>query len=125
MVGAYCSIMSRALPPLRTEPPAFLLLPMTIISGAASLFLYPVLCRQRGRSIRAFTLYVGFVLTTLVYGIYLWIFIPDGTAWLIVLSLLAGHLYGLPLFFALLVTHLLMAPLVFPRAGGSDQGRWT
>jgi len=105
MVGVYCYAMSRILPPLRDEPSTFLLLPMTVISGLVSLLIYGVLSRQRLRSTQALTLYVGFLLSLIAYGAYLWVFIPDGTAWLIILALVAGHLYGLPAFLAVLITH--------------------
>ena len=121
IVGVYCYAMGRALPPLRTEPLTFLLLPMMVISGVVSLFLYPVLCRRRQRSSQALALYIGFVLSTVIYGGYLWVFIPDGTAWVILLALVAGHVYGLPLFLAVLLTYLLLGRLADPRGAFHDE----
>src|SRR5262245_19101618 len=36
IVGVYCVLAARLLPPLRNEPPSFLLLPVTIIAGMAA-----------------------------------------------------------------------------------------
>lgn len=109
MVGAYIHFAVRALPVLQSEPPAFLLQPMMAITGVVSLAIFPVLTGLRRRWSRAVALYVGFLLTTVAYGCYLWAVLPDGTPWAILLGLLAGHLYGFPLFLAILVTHLWLA----------------
>lgn len=119
MVGVYCYLLGRALPPLRSEPVTFLLLPMTASSALVSLTLHPVLQRQHRRASQAVTLYAGFVLCVIVYGCYLWLAIPDGTPWLILLAVVAGHLYGLPLYGAVLVTYLLLDHR--PQAGNGPQ----
>ena len=108
VVGVYCYAMSYMLPPLRDEPSTFLVIPMAVISGLVSLLIYGLLSRQHLRSTQTLTLYVGFLLSVIFYGVYLWVFIPDGTAWLITLALVAGHLYGLPAFLAVLMTHRLL-----------------
>ena len=107
IVSVYCWLASRLLPPLRNEPASLLLLPMTAISGAMAALFYPVL-HQRSRSGRILGMYFGFVVSLIVYGVYLWWFIPHGSAGLIVLALLAGHMYGLPAFLAVLLASLLM-----------------
>jgi hypothetical protein len=96
VVSVYGFVIGRALPPLRNEPASFLLLPVSAICGIAASVLYPVLLHQRSRVRRVLWMYVGFLLVLVVYGLYLWRVIPDGTAGLIVLALVAGHLYGLP-----------------------------
>ena len=115
MVGIYCHFGTQALPPLRSEPPSFLLIPMTVISGTVSVLVFPALCGMAGRSSRILVLYGGFLVTLVAYGLYLWVVVPDGTPWLILMALLAGHLYGIPLFFAILVTQrFLLSPLLAP-----------
>jgi hypothetical protein len=121
MVGVYCYAAGRALPPLRNEPAGFLLLPMTVISGLVSLLLYPVLRRQRERSSRALALYVGFIVATVVYGGYLWVFIPDGSIGLVALAIIAGHLYGFPLLLAVMAASLLMNRVLFGGEAGQSQ----
>jgi hypothetical protein len=116
MVGLYCYAMGRALPPLRNEPVTLLLLPMMVIAGVIALFLHPVLCCQPERSRQIHAFYIGFIMSIVIYGGYLWIFIPDGTMGLIILALVAGHLYGMPLFLAIVVVHLIMNRLVSPPA---------
>jgi hypothetical protein len=108
VVGVYCYAMSHILPPLRDEPSRFLVIPMTVISGLVSLSIYGLLSRQHQRSTQTFTLYVAFLLSAIVYGVYLWAVIPDGTAGLIILALVAAHLYGLPAFLVVLMTHRLL-----------------
>jgi hypothetical protein len=107
IVSIYCWLGSRLLPPLRNEPESLLVIPMTVISGAMASLFYPVL-HQRNRLGRILGMYFGFVLSLVVYGIYLWWFIPHGSAGLIVLALLAGHMYGLPALLAVLLASLLM-----------------
>ena len=72
----------------------------TVLSGAAS----------SAESIGSHSGDVSWVccLARRVWGIYLWWFIPYGSAGLIVLALLAGHMYGLPAFLAVLLASLLM-----------------
>ena len=116
LVALYCLAAGRALPPLRNEPATLLLVPMTVISGVVAALLYPWVRRQRQRSGRVAALYLGFALSTAIYGGYLWARVPDGTAWLILLAVLTGHMYGLPLFLALVAVHLAMARWILPLA---------
>ena len=116
IVGSYCWLTGRVLPPLRDEPLSFLLLPMTVISAALASLVYPVLHRQRSRSARIPYLYFAFLISLILYGLYLWHVIPDGTAGMIVLSLLAGHLYGLPPFLTVLLASSVMDHLLFGRS---------
>ncbi len=114
VVGGYCHVASRGLVPLRNEPPEFLVLPMSAISGLVSLLIYPHLRDQRDRSSRVRTLYLGFVLSMAIYGSYLWVMVSDGGPGLVVLALLAGHLYGGPLFLALVLAFVSLERSVFP-----------
>src|SRR5437773_945686 len=102
IVSFYLLLAGRLLPPLRNEPESLLLLPMTVISGVMASLFYPVLHHQRSRSRLILGMYFAFVLSLILYGLYLWWFIPGGTAGLIALALVAGHMYGLPAFLALL-----------------------
>jgi apolipoprotein N-acyltransferase len=106
--------MGRVLPPLRNEPTSFLLLPMPAISGVVAALLYPVLLHQRSRASRVLWLYVGFLVVLVLYGLYLWWMIPDGTVGLIVPALLAGHLYGLPALLTFLLASSVMDRILFP-----------
>lgn len=94
---------------------------MMVIWGLVSLFLTAVVRRQRLRSGRTASLYIGFVPSTVVYGGYLWAVIPDGTAWSVFLALVAGQLYGFPLSLAVRGTHPLLSRLVVPRAVGGSR----
>ena len=92
---------------------SLLLLPMTAISGVIASLFYPVLHHQRSRSGRVLWMYLAFFVSLVLYGLYLWWFIPDGTVGLIVLALLAGHMYGLPAFLAVLLASLVMDRILF------------
>jgi len=98
LVALYAFALSRALPPLRSEPPALLLYPVTAISLVVSLALYPVVRKHESRSGHARALYVAFVVSAALYGCYLWKVIPHATAGMIPLALVAAHLYGAPLY---------------------------
>jgi hypothetical protein len=121
LVALYCFAAGRVLPPLRNEPATLLLVPMTVIAGVVASFVYPWVRRQPQRSRRAAALYVGFALSTAIYGGYLWAMVPDGTAWLILVAVLAGHMYGLPLFLVLVATHLAMDRWLFPLEIGRSE----
>ena len=116
IVTIYCFLMGRVLPPLRNEPASFLLLPMPTISGVVASLLYPVLLHQRSRASRVLWLYVGFLAVLVLYGLYLWWMIPNGTVGLIVPALLAGHLYGLPALLTFLLASSVMDRILFPSA---------
>ena len=95
-VGIYCLLAARLLPPLRNEPASFLLLPVTFISGMAAAGIYPYLDRQASRRRRLMPMYTVYFLSLVAYGFYLWWVVPDGSPWLLLLAVTAGHLYGLP-----------------------------
>ena len=80
---------------------------MTAISGVMAALCYPVL-HKRGRSGRVLWMYLGFIVSLVIYGLYLWWLVPDGTVWLVLLALLAGHTYGLPPFLAVVLASLLL-----------------
>ena len=113
IVSTYCWLSGRVLPPLRNEPLSFLLVPMAVITGVIASLFYPVLHYQRSRSGRALWMYLAFLVSLVIYGLYLWRFIPDGTVWLIVLALLAGHMYGLPAFLAVLLASWVLDRVLF------------
>jgi hypothetical protein len=114
IVSVYCFVMGRALPPLRNEPASFLLLPVSAICGIVASVLYPVLLRQRSRASRIRWMYMGFLIVLVLYGLYLWRFIPDGTAGLIVLALVAGHFYGVPALLTVLGATTVLDRILFP-----------
>ena len=102
IVSAYCWFVGRVLPPLRNEPASLLLLPMTAISAVMAAAISTTWPDRRTCSEQARRLYLGFLASLILYGLYLWWFISDGGIGLILLALLAGHLYGLPAFLAIL-----------------------
>jgi hypothetical protein len=113
VVGAYCSLTARVLPALRNEPASFLVLPMSVISCVTASLFYPILASQRSRSGRGIFMYFGFLVSLALYGLYLWWFIPDGKAGLVVLALLAGHMYGLPPFLTIVLGSSVLDPILF------------
>ena len=98
LVGTYCWFAVRAIPFFRTESPSFVLLPMPVISGLVALLIYPSLQPERSFFRRCIRLYLGFFITLVVYGCYLWWRIPDGAPLLIASSLITGHWLGVPPF---------------------------
>lgn len=121
LVGFYCFAMSGKLEPLKFHPTRFVTLPLMVITAVIAVFLYPLLWRQSLRLdqdvrlfVRALTLYLGFVLIAAIYGVYLWILFPDGSIFSVLLAVVGGHLYGWPVFLAVLVTQLLFGRLLFP-----------
>jgi hypothetical protein len=96
LVSAACYLLWRQLPFLANEPGSLLFWPMTVISLLAFTLLYPLLKRQHGPSSRAALLYLAFLASLVLYGGYLWARVPGGTAMMIPLALVAGHLYGVP-----------------------------
>ena len=113
VVSVYCFVLGRALPPLRNEPASFLLLPVSAMSGIVAAVLYPVLLQQRSRAGCLLWMYLGFLILLVAYGLYLWRFIPDGTAGLIVLALVGGHLYGLPALLTVLLATAVLDRILF------------
>ena len=107
LVAIYCWFAVRAIPFFRSEPPSFVLVPMPVISGLAALLIYPSLQPERSFFRRFIRLYLGFFITLVVYGCYLWWLIPDGNPWLIAGSLFTGHWLGLPPFLLLVALYWL------------------
>jgi hypothetical protein len=101
---------------------------MTAISGVVASLFYPVIHYQRSRSGRVLWMYLAFLVSLVVYGLYLWWFIPNGTVGLIVLALLAGHMYGSPAFPAVLLTFSVMdrvlSRVICGILRGGDCCRW-
>ena len=120
LVGLYCWFTVQAIPFFRTEPPSFVLLPMPVISGLVALLTYPSLQPPQSSFRRALRLYLGFLITLVVYGCYLWWRIPDGSAWLIATSLLSGHWLGLPPFLLIVAVYWLTV-----RIRRADAARFT
>jgi len=114
LVGFYCFALAGKVEPLKHEPTRYVMLPLMVITSVVSVFLYPRLLRQISRLTRALTLYFGFVFISGLYGVYVWVLFPDGSPWTVLVALIGGHLYGLPLFLAVLVTQLLTGRLLFP-----------
>jgi hypothetical protein len=108
LVGLYGYALARALPPLRTEPPALLLHPTMAIAGAVSLPLYRFVRHGSRLSTHALALYLAFAVAAVLYGGYLWAVIPHATIGMIPLTLVAVHLYGAPLFVGVLVAQRLL-----------------
>lgn len=113
LVGIYCWAQIGRLEPLKHEPERLVILPLLVITAVVSLFLYPLLLRLRPRLFRALTLYCGFVLISMLYGVHLWITFPDAGPWSLVLAVIGGHLYGWPPFLALLLVNLALGPWLF------------
>ena len=120
LVGLYCLALSGKVEPLKFHPTRFVTLPLMVGTAAVSILLYPLMRRLSLRLAQALTLYFGFALIAVLYGIYLWILFPDGSPWTVLVALIGAHLYGLPLFLAVLVTNLLAGRLLFPEATGSS-----
>jgi len=107
LVGAYCYAMVGKLEPLKFHPERFVILPLMVITAVVAAGLYPLLRRLASRSIQALSLYVGFLVIAVLYGILLWIQFPDGSPWSVLLALIGAHLYGWPVFLAVLFCHYL------------------
>ena len=120
LVGLYCWFTVQAIPFFRTEPPSFVLVPMPVISGLVGLLIYPSLQPPRSFFRRVIRLYLGFLITLVVYGCYLWWRIPDGSAWLIAGSLLSGHWLGVPPFLLIVAVYWLADRFQRSAAGSAD-----
>jgi hypothetical protein len=81
---------------------------MTVIAGVMASLFSGILRHQQSRSGRLLWMYLAFLVSLLFYGLYLWWAIPDGTVWLIVLALLAGHMYGWPALLAIFIASSVM-----------------
>ena len=118
IVGGYCYAMTGRLEPLKHHPVRFVILPLMVITAVVSALLYSWLRRQPSRLTRGLMMYLGFVLISALYGVHLWIRFPDGSPWSVLVAVVGGHLYGGPVFLAVLVTNLLLDRLLFPQENG-------
>lgn len=114
LVGIYCGAMDGKLEPLKFHPTKFVTPPLIVITTVIAFLLYPLLARLGSRLPRAVMLYCGFVLISAIYGIYLWILFPDGSIFSILVAIIGGHLYGWPVFLAVLLMQLLLDRLLYP-----------
>jgi hypothetical protein len=112
---AYCYLLFDILRKLLSDPVRYFFIPITAIVLVVFAALYPVLQRRRRVLARILILYAGFVAANAAYGVYLWSTAAHGTALLIVLALVAAHLYGLPLLVSIVALDLMLSRLVFPR----------
>jgi hypothetical protein len=117
LVSAACYLLWQHLPFLADEPGSLLFWPMTLISLLAFALLYPSLKRQRGASSRAALLYLAFLASLVLYGVYLWSRVPGGTAMMILLALVAGHGYGFPLLVGIWLVNTALAPILLGKSG--------
>ena len=107
LVGTYCYAMVGRLEPLKFHPERFVILPLMVITAVVAAFLYPLLRCLPSRPIQALSLYMGFHVIAVLYGFLLWIQFPDGSPWSVLLALIGAHLYGWPVFLAVLFCHYL------------------
>ena len=113
LVVVYGYAMEGKLEPLKHEPERWVIQPLALLTAVVSLGLYPVLRRVDSRVIRALTLYAGFMLVASLYGAFLWSAFPDGGLLAIPLAWLGAHLYGWPVFLAVLLVDLLLGRWLF------------
>jgi drug/metabolite transporter (DMT)-like permease len=113
LVSAACYFLWRQLRFLANEPGSLLFWPMTVISLLALALLYPRLRRHPGPLFRAALLYLAFLASLVLYGGYLWLIVRGGTAMMIPLALVAGHLYGLPFLAGIWVVNTALARPLF------------
>jgi len=116
-VEAYCYLLSDILRKLLDDPFRYFFAPISAIVLVTFAAVYPLLQRRRRALTRILILYGGFVAANAAYGVYLWSVAAHGTALLIVLALVAAHLYGIPLLALLVVIDLLLARLLFSKLG--------
>ena len=114
IVGGYCYAMVGRLEPLKHEPERFVILPLMVITALVSLFLFPLLSRQRTRLHRGVMFYLGFVFIAAIYGVCLGFLFPDGSPWAVLLGVIAGHLYGWPPFLAIILVLFALDRWLFP-----------
>ena len=110
-VCVYTQLVGPALGPLRLESTTRLLIPLTVVSGIVALLLCPLLRQQRLAGMQVLVLYAGFVTTCVGYGCYMWTMARDGSAWSVLLALLAGQVLGMPLFLILIAVHFVLLHL--------------
>lgn len=116
VVGLYCWAMAGKVEPLKHHPEESVMQPLIVITAVVSLFVYPLVRREESRVIQILLVYLGLVLVSAIYGIYLWYLFPDGNPFAILVAVLGGHLYGWPVFLAVLLAHGLLGRILFPRS---------
>lgn len=114
IAGGACVLLWRSLPALASEPAALFVVPMTVLTAVALALVYPIMRRRPALTARTGVLYGAFVAALVAYGVYLWWRVPDGTAMMIPVTLLAGHTYGLPMFGAIWLVQALLGRFFFP-----------
>ena len=115
LVGIYTAVVGPSLGKLRLESTSLLLIPMTVISGLVALPIHRALCLRQRTAEQVLTLYAGFFLVCLLYGVFGWIVASDGSPWFVPLSLIVGHILGFPLFLIILAAHLVLVRIEFYR----------
>jgi hypothetical protein len=118
VVGIYCWAMAGKVEPLKHNPEEFVMRPLMVITAVVSWFAYPLVRQQESRVVRIVLVYVGLVLVSAIYGTYLWYLFPDGSPFSVLVASIGGHLYGWPVFLAILLVHWLLGRLLFPGRGG-------
>ena len=118
VVGLYCQAMAGKVEPLKHHPEEFVMRPLMVITAVVSLFVYPLVRREESRVTRILLVYLGLVLVSVIYGVYLWYLFPDGNPFTVLVAVVGGHLYGWPVFLAVLLAQWLLGRLLFPRQAG-------
>ncbi|MCB9592256.1 MAG: hypothetical protein H6719_05960 [Sandaracinaceae bacterium] len=128
-VFAFSVVVCDALPPLRSEPPALVILPMTLIVAVVAVPLHQVVSVLKRSLARAAALYLAFLGTLLLYGIYLSLYQGSGSpeqfallhpdAWsyvsLVPAALVFGHVLGAPALLGVGLLNKLLSPALTPR----------
>ena len=115
LVETYCYLLLDILRKLLDHPVRYFFVPMTTIVLVVFAVLYPVLQPRPRPLTRILLLYLGFIAANAAYGVYLWSVAAHGTALLVLLALVAAHLYGMPLLALIVAADLLLARLLFVR----------
>lgn len=131
IVGTASWAICQALPPLRSEPLSVVVFPMIAIAFCGSAILHRVVLPMQSSAKRAGALYLGFLISLVVYGVYLSLFEGSGSVeqwnnlhqhWsdyvsLIPLSLIMGHFVGGPVLLLLGLVNKVLSPVLTPRTG--------
>lgn len=121
-------LLCRALPPLGDEPAIVALIPLPLLTVLVALPLHRLLRRLQSHVSRALALYGAFVVTLLLYGLYLGALEGYGSAaqharlhqqWtsylsLVPAALLLGHVFGMPVLVAVGLVNKLCSPWLTP-----------
>ena len=120
VVGLDRWAMAGKVEPLKHHPEQFVMRPLMVITAVVSLFfVYPLVRREGSQVIRIVLLYSGFVLiSALTRARDPWYLFPDGSPFSVLVALIGGHVYGWPVFLAVLLAHWLLGRLLCPRSAG-------